>query len=354
MTTENKNTAHPRNQHPAILLIGRPEGALVQGLGELNNGLQLVPDAMQAIRMASRTPYGTILVIMNRFQGRLTNALETLRGINKNARIILLAQMYEEPLARQILTRQSESGPLADDYRICPVDLRIFRPEPGTAAQTAPAPSLQTAPDLRDERIRELEKLATEDDLTGLKNRRYVREFLRQILEKCSRDEMHVTLLLFDIDNFKHYNDTYGHAVGDNVLKQVAVMMRRCCREHDVIGRIGGDEFAVVFWDLPPEILHAKSPEVPAERREPHSEHPHETMRIAERFRSELYNADLTFLGPSGQGSLTISGGLAAFPRDGRSVEEMFEKADQAMLEAKRNGKNRIYIVGDPQQVETE
>jgi len=188
---------------------------------------------------------------------------------------------------------------------------------------------------------------ATTDDLTGLKNRRYILEFCRQILKHAQKENGRVTLLIFDIDNFKHYNDVYGHSVGDAILKQAAILMQRCCRAHDVVGRIGGDEFAVVFWDDPqPKTIGPED-----ERRSATVEHPKEVPKyigIAKRFIKELGNADLHLLGPKGEGVLTISGGLASFPRDGSAVQELFQKADKALLEAKRSGKNRIYLVGKP------
>ncbi|MHC4106060.1 MAG: GGDEF domain-containing protein, partial [Planctomycetota bacterium] len=199
-----------------------------------------------------------------------------------------------------------------------------------------------------EKKIKHLEKLATEDDLTGLKNRRYIWEFARQIIERAQKENGRVTLLVFDIDNFKHYNDAFGHSVGDEVLKQAAVLMQRCCRSHDVVGRIGGDEFAVVFWDEP----HAKPDGVPDERRSLRADHPSGAIFIAKRFVRELENSELTplaGLGPEGRGILTISGGLASFPRDGSTIQELFQQADSALMEAKHSGKNRIYLVGKPQ-----
>jgi len=192
--------------------------------------------------------------------------------------------------------------------------------------------------------MKQLEKLATEDELTGLKNRRYVWEFCSQIIERVREDSGRVTLLLFDIDDFKHYNDVYGHAAGDEILQQAAVLMRRICRPHDAVGRIGGDEFAVVFWDGPKR----ESAGVEAERRSAAADHPREAIFIAERFRREFNRSELHMLGPDGKGVLTISGGLASFPRDGSTIQELFRQADTAMLEAKRSGKNRIYLVGRP------
>ena len=153
---------------------------------------------------------------------------------------------------------------------------------------------------------------------------------------------MCLTLLVFDIDNFKHYNDVYGHAAGDEILRQAAILMRNCCRKHDVVARIGGDEFAVIFWDAP------KESDLESGRRAAQTEHPREIFFIAERFRRELSAAHLPSLGAEGKGVLAISGGLAGFPRDGSGVAELFEQADRGLLEAKRSGKNRIYLVGEP------
>jgi two-component system cell cycle response regulator len=124
--------------------------------------------------------------------------------------------------------------------------------------------------------------------------------------------------------------------------------MQRCCRGHDVVARIGGDEFAVVFWDEP----QASPADAPDERRWRRIDHPTEAIFIAKRFVRELENSELTplaGLGPKGRGILTISGGLATFPRDGSTIQELFQQADTALLEAKRSGKNRIYLVGKPQ-----
>jgi len=227
-----------------------------------------------------------------------------------------------------------------------------------TQADTAAPAAVDAATEMK---IKQLEKLATEDDLTDLKNRRYIWEFSRQMIERAKKDNGRVTLLVFDIDNFKHYNDVYGHLAGDEVLKQAAVLMRRCCRGHDVVGRIGGDEFAVVFWDEPqaksvgPKTSGAVTrrlvPDVVSEteRRSAMADHPKEAIFIAERFRRELRRTELHLLGPEGKGLLAISGGLASFPRDGSTVQELFQQADRALLEAKRSGKNRIYLVGKPQ-----
>ncbi len=306
-----------------------------------------MPDAIDA---AAKNSFAVIAVVMSGMSAKLNSALKALREVNCDAKIILLAQMYEEPAAMRLVGPASNGANVADDYLICPIRANKFYEsvmpvQPRQGAEQATAVAVDAGKEMK---IRRLEKLATEDELTGLKNRRYIWEFSRQIIERARGENGRVTLLIFDIDNFKHYNDVYGHLAGDEILKQAAVLMRRCCRGHDVVGRIGGDEFAVVFWDDP----HRKTVGAETERRSTTADHPKEAIFVAKRFRRELKKAELSALGglgPEGKGVLTISGGLASFARDGSTIQELFNQADKALLEAKRSGKNRIYLVGKPQ-----
>ena len=338
-----------------ILLIGDISRAFLDVGAVRELPCEVRTNMLDAIEAAAKNSFRAICVVMSGMSAKLSSALKALREVNSEAKIILLAQMYEEPIAMQLIGSASNGTNVADDYLICPIRFsylvsRISYLIQGTlgVSQDVPTQAETTIPAVVDAtiemKIRQLEKLATEDDLTGLKNRRYIWEFSRQIIERAKKDNGRVTLLVFDIDNLKHYNDVYGHLAGDKVLKQVAVLMRCCCRGHDVVGRIGGDEFAVVFWDEPqPKPVGPES-----ERRSAMAEHPKEAIFIAERFRRELKKTELHLLGPEGKGVLTISGGLASFPHDGSTIQELFQQADRALLEAKRSGKNRIYLVGKP------
>jgi GGDEF domain-containing protein len=186
-----------------------------------------------------------------------------------------------------------------------------------------------------------LQRLATTDDLTGIANGRYFRSFLNRIIEKARVSRFLVTLFLFDIDNFKRYNDEYGHAMGDEILKQTAHLMRRCVRDHDLVARISGDEFAVVFWEK-------EGPRLPREPKPgPNNRTPTEPQVILERFRKLLSTQDFPGLGSGGKGCLTISGGLAVYPYDAQDVNKLIEAADQQlMFGAKRSGRNSIHLVG--------
>ncbi len=325
-----------------VLLVGDIRKAFLDAESVGRYPCDVKTNLLDAIEAAATCDYDAVGVVMNGLLGQLGPVLRALRRATK-ASIVLLAQMVDEPIARRLV--QSEPGveKAADAYRVCPTTLAGFGSGLPAASGAAWSQGDVVPPGV-EKRMRYLEQLATTDDLTGLKNRRYIREFARQIIERARHSAGRITLLVFDIDNFKHYNDVYGHSTGDEILRQAALLMRRCCRPHDVVGRIGGDEFAVVFWDDP----HGGVSEPASDRRHAEAEHPSEPVFVARRFQNEFGHAELNLLGPEGQGVLTISGALVRFPRDGRTVQELFERADAALLDAKRSGKNRIYLVGEP------
>jgi GGDEF domain-containing protein len=353
-----------------VLLIGDIHTVLLDA-GQVDRyPCEVRPNILEGIAAAVQERFAAVGVVMSGATPGLGPALKALRE-GTDAKVLLLAQMHEEPIARRLVAAAGGEK-LADAYLVCPTCLTSLcaqagmapRPQGAEPAAEADHPPSSTPGSVQwtqlEQKIRYLERLATTDDLTGLKNRRYLWEFARQILDHAHHTQGRVTLLVFDIDNFKHYNDVYGHLTGDEILREAAVLMRRCCRSHDVVGRIGGDEFAVVFWDSP--LGPRRSSSVPRqrpsptrsgaaendERRATAAEHPREVILVAKRFQKEFGNADLRLLGPDGEGVLTISGGLASFPRDGATVQQLFERADLALREAKGSGKNRIYLVGEP------
>ncbi len=182
-------------------------------------------------------------------------------------------------------------------------------------------------------RSESLRRLAITDHLTGAHNRRYFYHVTDQILLRGDAKSFRVTLLLFDIDEFKRYNDTYGHAAGDEILREIARLIKRTTRVQDIVARIGGDEFAVLFWD-------------PAEPRQPNSQPPEAAYIVAERFRKAVERHEFPALGSEARGSLTISGGLASFPDDGRSCRELLRSADRALKVVKETGKNATLLIG--------
>ncbi len=341
------NTTEHGHMRSKILVIGNVHSALMNSDSDLDDALDLVSNPREGIHAASVHCYRGVAVVTQGLLYRLRPIVDALREIYVG-RIVFLCQIVEEPSIRHFIQseRDNQSTETQNDYLISPASsARLVSQFEADTDQAEPDPVKPIRDAVYDQRIRLLEQLATEDDLTGLKNRRYVWEFGKQILDYARGETARVTLLVYDIDDFKHYNDVYGHSAGDKILREAAVLMRRCCRAHDVVGRIGGDEFIVFFWDDP----HVNRPKTEKERRSAQMEHPQEAVLVAQRFQKELEKSELSFLGPGGRGVLTISGGLATYPRDGQTIEQLFQKADNALLEAKRSGKNRIYLVGTPQ-----
>lgn len=182
-------------------------------------------------------------------------------------------------------------------------------------------------------RTQSLHRLAIIDHLTGAYNRRYFYHATDRILARAGANSFRVTLLLFDIDDFKRYNDAYGHAAGDEILRETTRLIRRTTRSHDIVARIGGDEFAVLFWD-------------PAEPRHPNSKSPEAAYVVAERFRAAVSRHEFPSLGPEARGALTISGGLATFPAGGRTCRDLLRTADGALRGVKKTGKNAFRLIG--------
>lgn len=205
----------------------------------------------------------------------------------------------------------------------------LHAPAPTTAEILAPWSAWLARWIALEDQFEHLRTLSVKDELTGAWNRRYFHRFLARVLERATQGRQQVTLMVFDIDDFKRYNDEYGHAAGDEILREVAKMMRSSVRDHDVVARIGGDEFAVIFWDA-------------GERRQANSKHPGDVRAAAARFQKAITTHKFPKLGDEAAGHLSVSGGLAGFPWDGRTVDELVAFADAMAIRSKRAGKNAI------------
>ncbi len=166
--------------------------------------------------------------------------------------------------------------------------------------------------------VQKLETMATTDGLTGLLNKRAMLEQAAQRVAAASRFGGKLSLLVVDIDFFKKVNDTYGHDIGDVVIKGLGRVLERAKRTTDVVARFGGEEFVVVC---------EQTDEAGA-------------LMLGERIREEL--GKTVFPTPMGPLSVTCSVGLATFPEAGASWDELFKCADEALYASKRGGRNRV------------
>jgi diguanylate cyclase (GGDEF)-like protein len=165
------------------------------------------------------------------------------------------------------------------------------------------------------------------DPLTGLPNRRAFFHHGHRVLERCRRSKAPCTFLVLDLDRFKAINDTHGHAMGDRVLQVFAAVIPQQLRSSDIIGRLGGEEFAVI---LPRTHLR-------------------EAAEIGEQLRAAFREAALMVDGIEIRA--TLSGGIAVAFGEAQTVADVLERADAALYRAKLNGRDRIESDAGPRNI---
>lgn len=162
-----------------------------------------------------------------------------------------------------------------------------------------------------------LKTLSRTDSLTSLHNRGFWEENLILEFLRCQRNQRPSSLILFDIDHFKEFNDTHGHQAGDQVLRVVAALLKSLCRTTDTAGRYGGEEFGIILPDTNSE----------------------QALVFAERLRSKIHATAVAWETESL--SVTISIGISEFATDMRSHQDWIEKSDTALYAAKERGRNQ-------------
>ncbi len=170
--------------------------------------------------------------------------------------------------------------------------------------------------------------LANQDHLTGLANRRSFMEDLEREVRRSERRQYRGALMLLDLDHFKLINDTAGHAAGDDVIVQVAALLRRMARNEDLIARLSGDEFALTFPDISIDQALARGQQILAQ---------------------------LALLKPRDGGNarnITASVGVVVFPDHGHEIVDLLAKADTAMYSAKDAGRNQVHLFSEGDRVQ--
>ncbi len=171
--------------------------------------------------------------------------------------------------------------------------------------------------------VKRLEEMATTDGLTGCLNKRSFLTDLESKIRSAGRFKKKLSLIVTDIDHFKNVNDTYGHATGDVVIKELGAILMRMKRETDRVARFGGEEFCILCEETDTDGA----------------------MLLAERVREEIGKA--VFTTELGKLRVTASLGVATFPRDAADEKGLFEITDKALYAAKHSGRNRVCTVKD-------
>jgi len=170
-----------------------------------------------------------------------------------------------------------------------------------------------------------LEKLSITDELTGIYNRRYFCEYMNMHMALAKRHNYQIGCIMIDVDLFKKVNDTFGHDVGDKVLKGIARLMKDKIREGEIIARFGGEEFIVGLCRVDTSGA----------------------MIAAERIRKAVEGANLSD-DANNPLKMTVSIGIALYPQQGVSnLDELIKAADDALYHAKRTGRNRVVVYSE-------
>ena len=197
------------------------------------------------------------------------------------------------------------------------------------AGEDFPAESLEKFVILAEEFALEIKKvllyetvqsMAIMDGLTNIYVRRHFLERFDEELKRARGHGLELTFMIVDVDNFKSYNDTYGHLVGDAVLKEISSIIKSNIREIDLVGRYGGEEFALILSETSKETAYQVGERI---------------RQIIENNKFKAYDEVL---------KLTISIGISGYPADGDARDSLIDKADMALYEAKRKGKNSAII----------
>ncbi|HEX3028895.1 MAG TPA: GGDEF domain-containing protein [Clostridia bacterium] len=173
-------------------------------------------------------------------------------------------------------------------------------------------------------------KLARTDKLTGLANRHYFDQKLNEEAEYSDSTGNPLNILIFDIDNFKKFNDSYGHVWGDKLLTLFSDIVKQNIRKSDIPVRFGGEEFLIIIRDL--DSFMAKS--------------------VGDRIRRQLENQKIYIGSDQDRRKVTVSCGVAQYPKHSRNIREVVELADKALYKAKESGKNKVVSYDEMERTE--
>jgi two-component system cell cycle response regulator len=269
-----------------------------------------VSEPQKALFEAAENPYDLIIVSLDLqgFDGlRLCSQIRSLERTRQIPVLILVDGHQTDRLIRGL-----DMG--VNDYLVRPVDHNELE-----ARVKSQIRRWRHTQQLRNN-VKQSIEMAVTDSLTGLNNRRYMESHLTTLVQSAGNRGKALTLLALDIDHFKQINDTHGHDAGDKVLKEFADRIKKVVRGDDVACRTGGEEFVIV---LPETSMPA-------------------ACSIAERLRKTISESPFDLDLPSGPFQLTVSIGLSSLDAVAETPAQLLKRADIALYEAKRSGRNRV------------
>ncbi|MBI3506949.1 MAG: PleD family two-component system response regulator [Proteobacteria bacterium] len=283
---------------------------LAENLKAENAAVDLTADPADALQRANQSAYDTIVINTLMRKADALRLCAELRSGERTRQTPLMTLLEDGDDAR--LARVLDIG--VNDYLLTPVE-----PNELIARVRTQIRRRRYMEALRHNYERNM-ALALTDSLTSLHNRRYMEAHLGNLAQRATHSDRTMALLMIDIDRFKQVNDTYGHPIGDQVLRTVAERLQHNVRPFDTVARWGGEEFMVVMPEADEKVGRV----------------------VGERLRAKVEQVPITVTHPAGSLSITISIGVAASKPHGFNPQELIQTADAALYRAKEAGRNRV------------
>lgn len=283
-------------------------------LSTMGNKITVLSDGAKALEGAKSGGYELIIISthMNDMDGlRLCSQL---RSYDETRNVSILILIDEEDI--NLLVKGLDIG--INDYLVTPIDVNEL------VARVKTQVRRKRYQDALRTNYKQSISMAVTDGLTGLYNRRYMDSYLANTISDSIKSHKPLSMMLLDIDHFKSVNDTYGHNVGDEVIKQFAKHILSSIRTADLAARYGGEEFVVIMPGT--ELAGA--------------------VEVAERMRAQIENTPFLVSTEEGKLTKTVSIGVAAMKEDGDSAEAFLKRCDEALYQAKNSGRNRVVSAG--------
>lgn len=280
-----------------------------------NDTVEVVTNGMDAMEKVLSNDYDLMVISLNLESEDGLRLCSHLRSSERSRSVPILMVAGDEDMSR--IAHGLEIG--AHDYILRPVDKNELLARVRT----------QIRRKRFQERLRSTYEIslsmALTDSLTGLYNRRYFEVHLQKLLQKNETSRKSLGIVMVDIDHFKKVNDTYGHAVGDEILKEFSDRLQDKLRGFDMVARLGGEEFVALLPDVSDEMAHV----------------------VAERLRSAISDKPFTCKVPEGSLSITASLGGTIVPKGTvANPETVMKEADDALYKAKHDGRNACFFHG--------